>query len=154
MKRSLSILAASLLLTCTAVAKDAPMTENAPAAETKIAAFEAALGEAMIHKDISTLSNLVADDWTIQDASGSTGTKAGFINDVKSGKLVVTTFKLHDLHVRVLGNIAFVQGFDDETSFYDGKENSGTYNWLDVWQNRDGHWVSVATQLTKVEPKK
>ena len=148
MKRSLSILAASLLLTCTAIAKDAPTPE------TKIAAFEADLGQAMIHKDIATLSNLVADDWTIQDTSGSMGTKAGFINDVKSGKLVVTSFKIHDLHVRVLGNVAFVQAFDDETSSYEGKENSGTYNWLDVWVNRDGHWVSVATQLTKVEPKK
>ena len=148
MKRSLSILAASLLLTCTAIAKDAPTPE------TKIAAFEADLGQAMIHKDIATLSNLVADDWTIQDASGSMGTKAGFIDDVKSGKLVVTSFKIHDLHVRVLGNVAFVQAFDDETSSYEGKENSGTYNWLDVWVNRDGHWVSVATQLTKVEPKK
>ncbi len=147
MKRSLSILAASLLLTCTAIAKDAPT-------ETKIAGFEADLGQAMIHKDIATLSALVGDDWTIQDKSGSMGTKAGFINDVKSGKLVVTSFKLHDLHVRVLGNVAYVQAFDDEISSYEGKESSGTYNWLDVWVNRDGHWVSVATQLTRVEPKK
>ena len=73
----------------------------------------------MIHKDIATLSALVGDDWTIQDKSGSMGTKAGFINDVKSGKLVVTSFKLHDLHVRVLGNVAFVQAFDDEISSYE-----------------------------------
>ena len=148
MKRSLSILAASLLLTCTAIAKDAPATE------TRIAGFEADLGQAMIHKDIATLSALVGDDWTIQDKSGSMGTKAGFINDVKSGKLVVTSFKLHDLHVRVLGNVAYVQAFDDEISSYEGKESSGTYNWLDVWVNRDGRWVSVATQLTKVELQK
>jgi ketosteroid isomerase-like protein len=56
------------------------------------------------------------------------GTKAGFINDVKSGKLVVISFRLHDVHVHVHGNVAFVQGFDDETSFYEGKENSGTYS--------------------------
>ena len=148
MKRFVWMLAASLLLTYTATAKDSPATEN------KIAGFEGALGQAMIHKDIATLSNLVADDWTIQDKSGSMGTKAAFISDVKSGKLVVTSFKLHDLHVRVLGNVAFVQAFDDEISFYEGKESSGTYNWLDVWVNRDGRWVSVATQLTKVEPQK
>jgi hypothetical protein len=148
MKRFVWMLAASLLLTYTATAKDSPATEN------KIAGFEEALGQAMIHKDIATLSNLVADDWTIQDKSGSMGTKAAFISDVKSGKLVVTSFKLHDLHVRVLGNVAFVQAFDDEISFYEGKESSGTYNWLDVWVNRDGRWVSVATQLTKVEPQK
>jgi ketosteroid isomerase-like protein len=147
MKRFVSILAASLLFIYTAAAQDIPATEK------KIADLEAALGQAMIHRDIATLSNLVADDWTIQNDSGAMGTKGGFINDVKSGTLVVTSFKLHDVHVRVLGNVAFVQGFDDEESSYNGKANSGTYNWLDVWENRGGRWVSVATQLTKVEAR-
>jgi ketosteroid isomerase-like protein len=148
MKRIISILAASILFTYAAAAKHVSPTEK------KITDLEAALGQAMIHKDIATLSSAVADDWTIQSDSGAMGTKTGFIDDIRSGALVVTTFKLHDLHVRVLGNVAFVQGFDDETSSYKGKDNSGTYNWLDVWENRGGRWVSVATQLTKVETKK
>jgi ketosteroid isomerase-like protein len=148
MTRLLSILAASLLFTHTATAQDTQTTEQ------KITDYEAALGQAMIQKDVATLSTLVADDWTIQNDSGALGTKSGFIDDVKSGALVVTSFRLHDLHVRVLGNVAFVQGFDDEESAYKGKASSGTYNWLDVWVNRDGHWVSVATQLTKVEARK
>ncbi len=143
-KRWISAFAAILLLSCIAVAKDSGTTEK------KVADLENALGEAMIHKDIATLSRLVADDWTIQSESGTMGTKAGFINDVKSGALVVTIFKIHDIHVHVLGNVAYVQAFDDEQSSYKGKSNSGTYNWLDVWENRDGHWVSVATQLTRV----
>jgi len=148
-KRWIAVVAASLLLSGMAVAKD-PV-----AAEKKIADLEAALGEAMIHKDVATLSALVADDWTIQSESGTMGTKAGFIDDVKSGALVVTAFKIHDVHVHVLGNMAYIQAFDDEQSSYKGHDNSGTYNWMDVWENRDGHWVSVATQLTRVvEPKK
>jgi ketosteroid isomerase-like protein len=147
MNRLVSILAANILLACTATA------QNIPATEKKIANLEAALGQAMIHKDIATLSNVVADDWTIQNDSGAMGTKAGFISDVQSGALVVTTFKLHDLHIRVLGNVAFVQGFDDEESSYKGKPNNGTYNWLDVWEKRGGRWVSVATQLTRVEAR-
>jgi ketosteroid isomerase-like protein len=147
MNRLVSILAANILLACTATA------QNIPATEKKIANLEAALGQAMIHKDIATLSNVVADDWTIQNDSGAMGTKAGFISDVQSGALVVTTFKLHDLHIRVLGNVAFVQGFDDEESSYKGKPSNGTYNWLDVWEKRGGRWVSVATQLTRVEAR-
>jgi hypothetical protein len=147
MKQLVSILAVSFLLASTAVAKDASTTEE------KIAEYEADLGQAMIQRDIATLQKLVGDDWTIQSDSGTMGTKAGFINDVRSGTLVVSSFKLHDLHVRVLGNVAFVQGFDDETSSYNGKTNSGTYNWLDVWENRGGRWVSVATQLTRVAAK-
>ena len=145
----IAVVAASLLLSGMAVAKDPVATEK------KIADLEAALGEAMIHKDVATLSALVADDWTIQSESGTMGTKAGFIDDVKSGALVVTAFKIHDVHVHVLGNMAYIQAFDDEQSSYKGHDNSGTYNWMDVWENRDGHWVSVATQLTRVvEPKK
>src|SRR5271170_1755447 len=55
MKRLVSILASSLPLTCTAIAKDVPATEK------KIADFEADLGQAMIHKDIATLSKLVGE---------------------------------------------------------------------------------------------
>ena len=80
MNRLVSILAASILLAYTATA------QNIPATEKKIANLEAALGQAMIHKDIATLSNVVADDWTIQNDSGAMGTKAGFINDVRSGR--------------------------------------------------------------------
>jgi ketosteroid isomerase-like protein len=144
LKRWLAILSAIVLLSCVVVAKDSGTTEK------KITDLELALGRAMIHKDIATLSNLVGDDWTIQSESGTMGTKAGFINDVKSGALVVTMFRIHDIHVHVLGNVAYVQAFDDEESSYKGKSNNGTYNWLDVWVNRDGHWVSVATQLTRV----
>jgi len=143
-----SIFAASLLLGLTAAG------QNTSGIEKKIADYEAALGEAMIHKDTATLSNLVADDWTIQNDSGAMGTKDGFIHDVKSGMLVVSSFTLHDLHVHVLGDVAYVQGFDDEKSSYGGKDNSGTYNWTDVWVKRDGRWVSVATQLTRVAAEK
>jgi hypothetical protein len=149
MKRMISLFAMSILLTGVAAA-----AMDAPAAETTINDAETALGEAMIHKDLAALDRLVGADWTIQSDSGIMGTKAAFLNDVRSGALVITSFKLHDVHVRVLGNAAFVQGFDDEVSSYKGKDNSGTYNWLDVWEKRDGRWVSVATQLTRVEARK
>jgi ketosteroid isomerase-like protein len=149
MKRMIGLFAMSILLTGVAASATA-----VPTAETTINDAEAALGEAMIHKDLATLDRLVGRDWTMQSDSGTMGTKAGFLNDVRSGALIVKSFKLHDVHVRVLGDVAFVQAFDDEVSSYKGKDNSGTYNWLDVWEKRDGRWVSVATQLTRVEIKK
>jgi hypothetical protein len=149
MKRMIDLFAMSILLTGVAAA-----AMDVPAAEKTIDDAEAALGEAMIHRDLATLDRLVGADWTIQSDSGTMGTKAGFLDDVRSGALVVTSFKLHDVRVRVLGNVALVQAFDDEVSSYKGKDNSGTYNWLDVWEKRDGRWVSVTTQLTRVEARK
>jgi hypothetical protein len=122
-------------------------------AEEQIAQAEAALGEAMIHRDVATLDRLVADNWSMQSETGA-GTKAGFISDIKAGTLVVKSFRIHDMHVHVLGSLAWVQAYDDEQTSYAGKDTSGTYNWMDVWENRGSKWVSVATQLTRVQVKK
>ena len=97
-------------------------------AESKIMQNETALGEAMIHRDVGTLSRLVADDWTMQSSSGSVGTKSDFLNDVKSGALVVKSFRLHDMHIHVIGQMAYVMAYDDEESSYNGESHAGTYN--------------------------
>ncbi len=143
----------ALMLTAILISISAIGAEETTASEKQIAQLEFDLGQAMIQRDISTLSKLVADEWTIQQDSDQLGTKAGFINDIQSRKLVVTRFNIHDLRIRVLGTVAVVQAFDDEDSFYDGKDGSGTYSWLDVWVQRQGQWVSIATQLTKVRQK-
>jgi ketosteroid isomerase-like protein len=125
--------------------------QDSEAAKNEIIALETELGRAMIHRDTATLQRIVADEWICQGATGIS-TKASFISDVEQRKLVVTKFVLHDIRVRVFGDVAYLIGADDETSSYAGTDNSGTYNWLDVWTKRDGHWVSVATQITKAAP--
>ena len=117
--------------------------------ENTIIALERELGRAMIGRDVAALSRIVGDDWVCQTATGVSG-KAHFIADVARGKLVMKKFVLHDVHVRVFGNVAYLMAADDEVSSYAGVDGSGTYNWLDVWQKRNGHWVSVASQVTKV----
>lgn len=114
----------------------------------RIVAQEQALGRAMIAHDVTTLSRIVGDEWLCQGATGIS-TKRDFLRDVADRKLVVRTFRLHDVHVRVLGDVAYLMAADDEHSSYAGTDNSGTYNWLDVWQKRGGQWVSVATQITR-----
>ena len=116
---------------------------------TEIVSLERALGRAMVARDTRALARIVADDWLCQGASGIS-TKKSFIDDVATGKLVVRRFVLHDVHVRVMGNVAYLMAADDEDSAYGGTDNSGTYNWLDIWEKRGGRWVSVATQITKV----
>ena len=135
---------------CILLMTSAAFTQNNSADEKQIAENEHALGQAMIQKDLATLSRLVADDWSMLGESGA-GTKSGFLNDIKSGTLVVKSFQIHDMHIRVLGDVAIVQAYDDEQTTYAGKDSSGTYNWTDVWQKRNGQWVSIATQLTTVK---
>lgn len=143
-----SLATAAVLTLATAVS-----AQSAPSAEDLIRGYEEDLGTAMIHRDVPALARLVGEDWTMQSESGVMGTREGFLSDIRSGKLVVKSFRLHDLRIQVFGDAAMVQGFDDEESAYDGKASNGTYDWMDVWVRRDGKWVSVATQITRVTAK-
>jgi len=138
-----------ILISSMMLASSAENTAGNKAEAARIVSLERALGRAMIARDTEALSRIVGDDWLCQGASGIS-TKKSFIDDVAAGKLVVRRFTLHDVHVRVMGNVAYLMAADDEESAYAGTDNSGTYNWLDVWQKQGGRWVSVATQITKV----
>ena len=121
-------------------------------AEKEIIRLETELGRAMVDRDVASLRRIISDEWICQGATG-VSTRESFLDDIARGKLVVRRFVLHDIRVRVFGNVAYLMGADDEDSAYAGTDNSGTYNWLDVWTKRNGRWVSVATQITKAAPK-
>lgn len=140
-----------VILASTALVGAAPQSAAQDAQAKEIIALEQELGRAMIHRDVAALQRIVGDDWICQSATGRS-TKQSFISDVAHGKLVMKKFVLHDIHVRIFGKVAYLMAADDEISTYAGANNSGTYNWLDVWVKRNGRWVSVATQITKAAP--
>lgn len=141
-----------VILASTALVGAAPQSAAQDAQAKEIIALEQELGRAMIHRDVAALQRIVGDDWICQSATGRS-TKQSFISDVANGKLVMKKFVLHDIHIRIFGKVAYLMAADDEISTYAGANNSGTYNWLDVWVKRNGRWVSVATQITKAAPQ-
>jgi hypothetical protein len=56
------------------------------------------------------------------------------------------SFEIGPMDVKVLGNVAVVQGSDTEKSSYKGKDTSGKWIWMDVFVKRDGKWVAVRSQ--------
>ena len=56
------------------------------------------------------------------------------------------------MDVRVFGSIGVVQGSDTEKSSYKGKDTSGKYVWMDVFQKKNGKWQAVRSEVTKVQP--
>jgi hypothetical protein len=139
-----TFIAAAALLSGAALAADSP--------DKTFLDLEQAWGNAFVKKDIAFLSAILADDWSSVGTSGKHEGKASLIDIVKSGKLKITAFKARDVKVRMLGtNYAVVQGFDDETSSFGGKDDSGTFAWTDVFEKRGGKWVAVNSQVTKVK---
>ncbi|MGB8590625.1 MAG: hypothetical protein WCD40_04540, partial [Candidatus Acidiferrales bacterium] len=70
---------------------------------------------------------------------------------IKSGSLSVKSFDFGPMDVKVLGNVAIVQGSDTEKSTMNGKDTSGKSVWMDVFAMRDGKWVAVRSQNAQVK---
>ncbi len=146
--RTLSPVFAALLLGACAV------NPARPPAEQAVLAAEQAFADAMTAHDPAAIARVVAPDWISGSESGKLSTRAGFIAQLSSGELVISRLRNHDLRVQVLGDLALVQGLDDETTTLKGQDVSGTRSWLDVWARREGRWVLIAShEATVVKPR-
>jgi hypothetical protein len=101
--------------------------------------------------DADKAAQIVADDWMGIGFDGSKATKQSLLADVKSGKDKTESVEFGPMDVKVLGNIAVVQGSDTEKSVTNGKDTSGKWVWMDVFVKRDGKWVAVRSQSAMVK---
>ena len=91
--------------------------------------------------DSDKVGRIVADDWTgVSD--GRTLTKGQLLRSVKSSKHQTVSVEFGPMDIKILGDVAVVQGSDVET----GANSSGKETWMDVFANRDGRWVAVRSQ--------
>jgi ketosteroid isomerase-like protein len=93
--------------------------------------------------DSDKIGRIVADDWSgVSD--GRRLTKTQLLEHVKSSKHETVSVEFGPMDVKILGDVAVVQGSDVET----GTSTSGQEIWMDVFANRDGRWVAVRSQST------
>jgi ketosteroid isomerase-like protein len=97
-------------------------------------------GDAMIAGDIDKLNQIVADDW-VTGYPGHTYTKANFISDVRAGKHRLLTCQYGPHEVKVIGDVAIVQGTVTETR--GGQDGSFHVAYTDVWAKRGNRWMVV-----------
>ncbi len=123
--------------------------KSASAADT-IKQLEHDWTAATVAGDYDKVSQIIADDWAGISFDGSKMTKQGFLADLKSGKDKAQSVEIGPMDVKVLGNVAIVQGSDTEKSLTNGKDTSGKWVWMDVFVKRDGKWVAVRSQAARV----
>ena len=75
--------------------------------------------------DGDKLNQIIADDWVALGPDGKTETKQAFLAGYKSGKSKTESYDFGPINVKVLGNVAIVQGSDTEKSMSDGQDSSG-----------------------------
>jgi hypothetical protein len=145
MKTLVCACAALMLMTGVAAAADKMMKEQ------DLIDLENAWSKAIVQHDVATISSIVADDWMGQNDSGKPEDKMHFLDEIKSGKMAAASMMNRDMHARIMHGTGIVQGMDDEKSMAKGKDTSGIYSWMDVFEMRDGKWQAVASQVTKVK---
>ncbi|MCA1658787.1 MAG: nuclear transport factor 2 family protein [Verrucomicrobiaceae bacterium] len=108
--------------------------------------------DAYMKSDASVIKALEAEDYTIVESDGTVATKAEDVKSVTDKKFVLKTATMSDFKCRMLGdNGAVVTCMLKMSGTDEGKEFSGDYRALDVFEKKDGKWLAVASQLTKVQ---
>lgn len=105
--------------------------------------------DAVIAGDTAKLGQIVADDW-IEGYPGKSITKAQFLASVKSGKKKLEACDFGPRDVKVLGDIAVLQGSVTETLISDGQRSTVRVAYMDVWAKRGDRWVVIRSYATKI----
>lgn len=120
-----------------------------PAVVAAIKTFENDLGEAMVARNIEKINQAYADDWATIAASGEKFSKAGLLQEFRSGNHDLMSFENGPMNVQVVGDVALVQTSVMEKRIQDGKDISGQFLFMDLLKKRAGQWVIVRTLSTR-----
>lgn len=101
--------------------------------------------------DADKLGAILADDWVSIEPDGKMETKTEALADLKSGASKLTSLDFGPMEVKVMGKVAVVQGSDTEKSMAKGKDTSGKYAWMDVFENIGGKWMAVRSEVTMMK---
>jgi ketosteroid isomerase-like protein len=144
-----------LLLT---LALGAGMVQAAPVpsltgdAAKQVMAAEQARTAALEHSDVATLERIMADDVTYVHASGKTDTKKSYLDAIRSGQLRYISWRAKNLHVRLLGSGAVIDG-EYAVKVTDSRVQPTPFDInifiLTVYQQRNGRWQQIAWQSTR-----
>lgn len=120
--------------------------------EAELIQLEQDYAKALIAKDRDFLMRFYAPDWRGGNWLGFF-TKSTMLKSLLDERYVVRSMRLRDIKVRVLRDVAIVQGVDDEVTSMGGHDTSGRWSFTDIFARRGGRWVAIASHTSKIEPE-
>lgn len=147
-------------LTATTSPTPTKATFDPAAIEAEVLKLEREWVDAVKSHNAEPVKRILADDIVIVYPDGTKATKAEEVSSTESGAITADTFEMIDPKVTVLdADSAFITG---RSVVKNGKYKapnqkgainiSGEYRFLDVYAKRDGKWVAVASQATRIDP--
>lgn len=108
-------------------------------------------GDAIKDVDSEKIKQILDDDWTSLGSSGRLLTREGFLSDLKAGHHRLESFQIGPMYVRVMDDVAVVQGTVTEKRTDRGQDTSGHGAFLDVCVKRGDKWVIVRSHSSWVK---
>ena len=118
--------------------------------QEELLAFEQEFRQAVAANDAAAIAWYVADDWVIVDADGSVIDRSRFISVIELGALTHESMESTDVEVRVHRDTAVVTGITTSKGQFMGQGFTTRERATDVLVRRDGRWICVFSQLTRV----
>lgn len=136
----------------------APEPINTASIEAELIKLERDWSSAVKNHDAETVRRILADDVIITYPDGVVGTKAEEIHSVEISAITADAWDVLEPKVTVLSaDSAFITGraIIKNGKYRDPKaakpvDISGEYRFLDVYAKRDGKWLAVASQTTRI----
>ena len=107
-----------------------------------------ASADAIVKGDLTLFEKSSADDYTSIDSFGALRDKKATQEFLKSGKF--ESWKIDDVKVRLYGNTAVATGRSTAKGRVGGVDVTGQYFNTAVLVNREGRWLIVTAQYTRI----
>ena len=112
------------------------------------------LWDAAFHRgDAKYIETLLADEFIATYGDGSRGDKAKELSLASDNRQQVDSSRLDEFIVKTFGNTAVVWFTQILVGPVNGKPTEVRYRYVDVWVNRGGRWLAVASQSTRLNAK-
>jgi hypothetical protein len=105
---------------------------------------------AMAQKDVATLKTLLSDDLIYTHSSARLDTKQSLIGNMESGSTVYTAVEPSDVKAQDLGDAVVLTGSCRISVMSQGRPNSFSVRFTDVYANKGGQWQMVTWQSTRL----
>ena len=112
------------------------------------------LWDAAFHRgDAKFIETLLADEFIATYGDGARGDKARELSLATDNRQQVDSSRLDEFIVKTFGNTAVVWFTQILVGPVNGKPTEVRYRYVDVWVNRGGRWLAVASQSTRLNAK-
>ncbi|WP_460163769.1 nuclear transport factor 2 family protein [Pseudomonas sp. S2_F03] len=123
----------------------------APASgEKEVASAVDHLTQAMLHKNITELKALTAENLTYGHSSGKVQDKTDFIADIETGKSAFKTLEMQNQTISVSGDVALVRNHFSAQALKGTEVVPTEIENFQIWQKKSGKWLLVGRQAFRI----